>query len=672
GIDNNPEPIKALMELINLNTIKPGVLEYELYNIYSAENKKWNKPELAHAYLKAAAEKNHIRAIIDTGLTEKKYADKNNPHYQKAAQLATEPVNFLQLGIIYASGINTLENPQKAINYLKKAGDQGSAASYYILGMLFETPDLETTDLEQAYQAFKKSHELGYNSARIKMADYLIRGLGVDRDTDKGLLLMTEAANAGDNEALLYLGGLYHQGYFVDPDIDKAKTYYQRVQGELKVKAELNMLFLDYPVYKPAIEGEDFDQWLYQHTDTDDLAKFQFIYLLLEEKPFLANKYHLNWLNKQGKKGMAQAYLLQARLELNKASDRKVLKLYEKAHELGSVDATYEMAKLMKRNDRDGWDNLIQQAAAQEHRGAIAYLAKMYRTGDGFSQDKKKAIELYNKAYDAGAHWVAMELMEMYLNQSNDQHATQLAVSTLKKLAKDTQYAQPLRNLGEIYANRNFADHDMQQAFRYFFKAAEKGDSYAQIIMGRKFLTGDQVTQDFDIARFFFHNGTKNGHQEAYFWLALLAEKGWGMEKNAENAIALYKLAGTTYHQETIINNQSLLSCQLNTKNADHKTAYKAMSKLAETSPTAAFNLGWMYEHGLCVRSNQKKALKQYQKAHNMGSPYASYRLLTWYQNDHNKENDTQIPTLKEQSQKGFSKSSDDTFMTILMPKPEL
>jgi TPR repeat protein len=77
--------------------------------------------------------------------------------------------------------------------------------------------------------------------------------------------------------------------------------------------------------------------------------------------------------------------------------------LYEKAAEAGSPEAQVRLAYLLDYAEDNEQAVLWYRAAAdQEYPDGIAGLAGMYAKGEGVAKDSKRALELFEKAGEAG------------------------------------------------------------------------------------------------------------------------------------------------------------------------------------------------------------------------------------------------------------------------------
>lgn len=132
--------------------------------------------------------------------------------------------------------------------------------------------------------------------------------------------------------------------------------------------------------------------------------------------------------------------------------------------------------------------------------------------------------------------------------------------SILKDLAErgnsDAQY-----RLGRIYETGLVTgEPDVQEAKRWFEKAAAQGVVKAKGELGHLYLEGVGVLQDFDKARSLLEEAAADGNAKAQFDLARMWQNGWGGEKNASMAYAYYEFAAQKDFKPAIKARDSLLA----------------------------------------------------------------------------------------------------------------
>ena len=124
-------------------------------------------------------------------------------------------------------------------------------------------------------------------------------------------------------------------------------------------------------------------------------------------------------------------------LGLVKCSSKKAAKLYKRAAELGNAEA-------------------------------MCNLGALYIRGDGVKMDKKKGLQLYRMAADLGN---ANAQYNVALSSQDDED-----VVKYYRLAADQGLTDAEHNLGERYVIGRGVTQDLEEAKRWFGRAAAKGD----------------------------------------------------------------------------------------------------------------------------------------------------------------------------------------------------
>jgi TPR repeat protein len=107
---------------------------------------------------------------------------------------------------------------------------------------------------------------------------------------------------------------------------------------------------------------------------------------------------------------------LQAGIEaFNRGDLPGAMALYETAAEAGSAEAQVRLAYLLDyAEDNEQAVRWYRAAAAQEYPEGIAGLAGMYAKGEGVAQDSSQALELFEKAGEAGHEGSVRILISAY------------------------------------------------------------------------------------------------------------------------------------------------------------------------------------------------------------------------------------------------------------------
>ena len=160
--------------------------------------------------------------------------------WYKASAEQGQPYAQYALAQMYSRGEAVLKDDAKAKEYYEKAlaGFKGIEASgqaddnlLYKIGQMYKQGLGTDTDTKTALDYFRRAAELNNKNAQRTMALEYISGGNIEQDIDKGIEMLTELADGGDNLAAYKLGRIYLAGEVVFKDVGKAEKYLQQAAG---------------------------------------------------------------------------------------------------------------------------------------------------------------------------------------------------------------------------------------------------------------------------------------------------------------------------------------------------------------------------------------------------------------------------------------------------------
>ena len=122
--------------------------------------------------------------------------------------------------------------------------------------------------------------------------------------------------------------------------------------------------------------------------------------------------------------------------------------------------------------------NVFRPAAEQGNARAQDYLGILYASGQGVQQDYQQALKWYRKAAEQGEAFGQYSLGWMYEKGLGVKQDYQQAVHWIQKAA-DQGLADAQYNLGVMYENGDGVQQDDQEAVQWYRKAAEQGNANA-------------------------------------------------------------------------------------------------------------------------------------------------------------------------------------------------
>ncbi len=144
-------------------------------------------------------------------------------YWNMAAAEQGEAEAQARLGSQFAAGLGVGKDLAQAERWFSASADQECAAGQFGLGALYAG-----TNAGKAAELFEKAAAHGNPLAKLSLAMLLVAGQAIPVDRDRGARLLTEAAEAGNTEAMFRLGELYRSRGFAGYDLAKAETWLRR------------------------------------------------------------------------------------------------------------------------------------------------------------------------------------------------------------------------------------------------------------------------------------------------------------------------------------------------------------------------------------------------------------------------------------------------------------
>jgi TPR repeat protein len=161
----------------------------------------------------------------------------------------------------------------------------------------------------------------------------------------------------------------------------------------------------------------------------------------------------------------------------------------------------------------------------QNNSNSIYLLGYFKFYGIGIDPNKKKAIELYQKAAKLDNSVAQLNLINIYINGDNVDKNYSLAFKFSKKLAEEG-YVSGMNNLAWCYANGIGTSFNTQKAFELYHKAADFGNSTAQYNLALMYEeNGSGTIKDIEQAIYWYKKSAEQGDEDAQNELKKLLEK---------------------------------------------------------------------------------------------------------------------------------------------------
>ena len=631
------EDKKKLHEAAERGDAKSQLLLGDIY--FYAEN---NEKEALKWYRKAAeqgdAKSQSTLGQMYSYMNNMKEAVKWN---LKAAEQGdvTAQVN---LAASYFEGWGVEIDYKEAFKWYVKAAEQGDAIAEDRVGTMYALGTVGEPNLEEARKWLEKAAAKGFAHSQYLLGRMYFRGDGVERDTDKGGRLIQEALKKGEIEA---------SKYFLE-SINFA--------ADAKLRFELSMLmaeagfpeaqyFVGYMYYKGDGVAKNFDEamkWFYAAANGGHEQSVKIIneFVASEDdgdtktlNELVTNPFNMfseeelrQKFEKFKKDALAGNVKAQAALgtayALGKGTEKdlkEALKWYKKAAENGDEMAYYLLNRLETQQMEQEESNAEKPLKAPEKKNknakkVLIALIALIGLIVLFKRPKIMAKKLYNlgKKYENGS-----SLLPQNFEKAFDCYKTAAELGMLQAQSK----------LADIYYYGKLGvDKDYNAAFKWYQKAAERGDGSAQRMSGNMYFKGQGVAQDFDEAWKWYEKAAKNNDAEAQKMLGIICYH----TDNIEEASFWFIKAAEQGEPEA----QSILGNMYYTGNGtverDFKEAFNWFCRAAEQGNAyAQYRIGDMYYNGDFVDRNYNKAFDWFLKAARRNNAAAQFEIGNMFEN---------------------------------------
>ena len=294
------------------------------------------------------------------------------------------------------------------------------------------------------------------------------------------------------------------------------------------------------------------------------------------------------------------------------------------------ADSLFRNFHFEEKNIHDDIIRALHIAADNKDPEATKTLGWCYKTGTGVVQDKRYAIELYEKAIELGNTW-AISLLARCYTEGDDAKKNVYKAIELYQMGIEIGDSLSMYNLACIYHyNPNFEQFSAE-AINLYEKASKAGIAQATNNLGSCYETGYGVEKDCHKAVELYKKAAASGIVEAMNNLGLWYKREKGTEQNLQKAFEWFQKAAERNHSSSM---NSLGRCYEEGKGIEQnlQKAFEWFQKAAERNHSSSMtSLGICYEKGKGIEQNLQKAFEWFQKAAEAGCPYGMNNLGNYY-----------------------------------------
>lgn len=492
---------------------------------------------------------------------------------EKSAQQKFPPALYM-LGILYIGGNRVPRNNDKGMSLIREAAKGGNISAIKYLAE--DEPQFVIPIL------YKLDAENNANAQGI-LGQMYCTGIGVDKDTSKGIEYWEKSAANGDSDAMFNLGMCYEQGFHgITKNIDKAVYWFEKgsESGDAACMANLGNII--------------------QEKDPERAFK---LYSKAAEKD---EPHALNNLGTLYKKGIG----CEKNVEM-------ALSCYEKSANAGCVSAMHNLVlyyvdDVAVPHDYEKANKWLLMAADNGDEESIMRVAKGYEEGDIFPQDDEKALKYFNILAEKNNPEALTHLGNLYRRMGEWQTAKECFIKAI-----NFHHIPAYHELGLFYCYPEVENHT--EAVRLFSVAANAGYPPAEYELGVCYRLGEGIQKDMEKTLYWITKASEDGYHLATNNLGLYYLEGIGVERDLNKAVGYFREAAVN----GIPDAQTMLGLcyfQGNGVDQDYSEAVKWFTMAArQNEPDAQYHLYLCYSKGLGVEVNMEKAMQSLRFSANNG-----------------------------------------------------
>ncbi len=372
-------------------------------------------------------------------------------------------------------------------------------------------------DFKLATQWYQKAADQNYREGHFGLGMMYRDGLGVKKDVVKGMSYLRKAAALDHRSAMVELGHLYLNGNGVDKDATEAVRWYRMAAEQGLAEGQFNLALCYSNGDGVAQDDKLAVQWHQKAAALDHLdARMQ-----------------LAWHYTNGA-GVEQDYAAARRVVESLVED-------DNAYGINLLGDIYYYGNGAEKNNAKAL-KYYQLAADRGEAAAQHNLAYMYANGEGVAADDAIAVKYARLAAESGQIDAMGLLAGLYLEGRGGlpKDAEEATRWYTRAAEAGEHYAQ--FNLGLNYENGLGVEKDRQKAIYWLKKSAAQQNAGAKRVLGQihRVMGGES---NFKLAKEWLTQAIDAGDIEAPFYLALMHERGEGVPTNKQEAFRLYKVA---------------------------------------------------------------------------------------------------------------------------------
>lgn len=488
--------------------------------------------------------------------------------------------------------------------------------------------DYRLKDYVAALPEFKKCAEAGHRESMSLLGKLLFNGLGTDRNLVEAERWYRQAANAGDVSGMLKLGAMYSRGVVVEKDSTEGLNWYRKAAKTRDAEAIFELVkflqsvgqeTLPYPEHHSLFrDAVDVFQSAAQRDDPDAMFFLGKLYGI-GDGIRKDHEQELFWIKKaadlQNSDAMHELGSIHAKGKAVVLDEGEALEWFQKSAEKGNPEGMYKLGALYEKSgffqNYDLARYWYQEAAANGHVDAMYMLGIANLLGSLGHKELKTAAKWMREAADLGHIDAMCYLAQMYEAGDGVSQSGLESVKWFEKAAKHGN-VKAMSSLGTRYCEGHGVSKDVREAVKWFERAIDAGDVNTMVLLAGKYQSGDGVEQDYKKATKLFRQAADAGEPNAMAFLGGNYRLGLGVSPNYQEAIRWYQRGVQTENGNPWFGRRM----EIEGVEVDYEDALGLFRRAADKgSRSGMYGLGILYEKGLGVAKDVKRATQLYRQA---------------------------------------------------------
>ena len=442
----------------------------------------------------------------------------------------------MELADAYFNGKGGLKRSfQDAVVWLEKAAEAGDVNAQYQIAQCYMEGKGVAKSEEKGVEWLTKVAEGGNADAQRQLALCYRDGRGVAQSNEKYFFWIEKVADGEKPETQLDLAKAYYIGDGVKKDLNKARFWAEKSSAKGNLEAEY---LLAKWAYEASPNSPDALQKLMKVAEKGNPEAQNAIgQAYLNGKGVTKSEEKaIEWLEKAAAKGSAEALYTMGNFYFYGNSPligkfyKKAIEYYSKAAAKGDANAQRQLSVCLyngiggTQSYRDAFNWLSRSVNADPTPVTENNLGVCYTTGNGTRASIPQAIELFQKASEAGDAMAQYNLGSLLLEEG--QLDVKKGFEYLEKSATKNNLLA-LKKLGDLYYNGKYTNLTRERGFEYYTKAAQQVPATATETLDYFFQQQDEVYSEvlYLLSQCYAEGkGVKKSGKEAEMWAIKAAD----------------------------------------------------------------------------------------------------------------------------------------------------